>query len=139
MRKKLRQLSTTHWCRVVLGFHGVALRFRRPNLQVQVLGWFPNGEPAGPIDEPCAMKPPNFGATAWHADCIDMFSAKMRSSTRRTTRSLASWSNFLGMFQIFPSTQTEQNLGHFNSGGTGPGQSQPYPGGYTSIMIVSIT
>ncbi|MDK8709280.1 hypothetical protein QP952_06300, partial [Corynebacterium pseudodiphtheriticum] len=27
----------------------------------------------------------------------------------------ASWSNFLGMFQIFPSTQTEQNLGHFNS------------------------
>ncbi|MDK8470397.1 hypothetical protein QP926_08310, partial [Corynebacterium accolens] len=26
----------------------------------------------------------------------------------------ASWSNFLGMFQIFPSTQTEQNLGHFN-------------------------
>ncbi|ONF63763.1 hypothetical protein BXA20_12300 [Corynebacterium diphtheriae] len=42
-----------------------------------------------------------------------MFSATMRSSTRRTTRSLASWSNFLGMFQIFPSTQTEQNLGHF--------------------------
>ncbi|QBZ28891.1 transposase [Corynebacterium diphtheriae subsp. lausannense] len=38
----------------------------------------------------------------------------MRSSTRRTTRSFASWSNFLGMFQIFPSTQTEQNLGHFN-------------------------
>ncbi|WP_237746494.1 hypothetical protein, partial [Corynebacterium jeikeium] len=29
------------------------------------------------------------------------------------TRSFASWSNFLGMFQIFPSTQTEQNLGHF--------------------------
>ncbi|MCF6821050.1 hypothetical protein L3H37_10740, partial [Corynebacterium sp. MC-20] len=26
----------------------------------------------------------------------------------------ASWSNFLGIFQIFPSTQTEQNLGHFN-------------------------
>ncbi|MCF6780018.1 hypothetical protein L3H35_10325, partial [Corynebacterium sp. MC-21] len=25
----------------------------------------------------------------------------------------ASWSNFLGIFQIFPSTQTEQNLGHF--------------------------
>lgn len=42
-----------------------------------------------------------------------MLSAKMRSSTRRTTRSFASWSNFLGMFQIFPSTQTEQNLGHF--------------------------
>ena len=37
----------------------------------------------------------------------------MRSSTRRTTRSFASWSNFLGIFQIFPSTQTEQNLGHF--------------------------
>ncbi|MDK4209930.1 hypothetical protein QPX29_11615, partial [Corynebacterium accolens] len=29
--------------------------------------------------------------------------------------SFASWSNFLGMFQIFPSTQTEQNLGHFNT------------------------
>ncbi|MCQ9342102.1 hypothetical protein NQ028_13345, partial [Corynebacterium phoceense] len=43
------------------------------------------------------------------------FSAKMRSSTRRTTRSFASWSNFLGMFQIFPSTQAEQNLGHFKS------------------------
>lgn len=43
-----------------------------------------------------------------------MLSAKMRSSTRRTTRSFASWSNFLGMFQIFPSTQTEQNLGHFS-------------------------
>ncbi|MDK4333803.1 isochorismatase family protein, partial [Corynebacterium accolens] len=27
----------------------------------------------------------------------------------------ASWSNFLGMFQIFPSTQTEQNLGHFTT------------------------
>ncbi|MCF6780107.1 hypothetical protein L3H35_10780, partial [Corynebacterium sp. MC-21] len=27
----------------------------------------------------------------------------------------ASWSNFLGIFQIFPSTQTEQNLGHFNT------------------------
>ena len=39
----------------------------------------------------------------------------MRSSTRRTTRSFASWSNFLGIFQIFPSTQTEQNLGHFNA------------------------
>uniref|UniRef100_UPI0030ED7267 hypothetical protein n=1 Tax=Corynebacterium parakroppenstedtii TaxID=2828363 RepID=UPI0030ED7267 len=26
----------------------------------------------------------------------------------------ASWSNFLGIFQIFPSTQTEQNLGHFS-------------------------
>ncbi|MFR9850343.1 hypothetical protein ACL1CG_13225, partial [Corynebacterium striatum] len=48
--------------------------------------------------------------------CIDIFSAKMRSSTRRTTRSFASWSNFFGMFQIFPSTQTEQNLGHFNHG-----------------------
>ena len=57
---------------------------------------------------------PSFGATAWHAACIDIFSATMRSSTRRTTRSFASWSNFLGMFQIFPSTQTEQNLGHFN-------------------------
>ena len=44
-----------------------------------------------------------------------MFSARMRSSTKRTTRSLASWSNFLGMFQIFPSTQTEQNLGHFTA------------------------
>ncbi|MCT1410592.1 hypothetical protein, partial [Corynebacterium accolens] len=30
-------------------------------------------------------------------------------------RSFASWSNFLGIFQIFPSTQTEQNLGHFNT------------------------
>ncbi|MCF7183952.1 hypothetical protein L3H42_10630, partial [Corynebacterium sp. MC-13] len=29
----------------------------------------------------------------------------------------ASWSNFLGIFQIFPSTQTEQNLGHFNTFG----------------------
>ncbi|MDK8791963.1 hypothetical protein, partial [Corynebacterium sp. MSK039] len=29
--------------------------------------------------------------------------------------SLASWSNFFGMFQIFPSTQTEQNLGHFKA------------------------
>ena len=56
---------------------------------------------------------PSFGATAWHAGCIDIFSATMRSSTRRTTRSFASWSNFLGTFQIFPSTQTEQNLGHF--------------------------
>ncbi|MCF6821031.1 hypothetical protein L3H37_10635, partial [Corynebacterium sp. MC-20] len=27
-----------------------------------------------------------------------------------------SWSNFLGIFQIFPSTQTEQNLGHFTHG-----------------------
>ncbi len=44
-----------------------------------------------------------------------MLSAKMRSSTRRTTRSFASWSNFLGIFQIFPSTQTEQNLGHFKN------------------------
>ena len=43
-----------------------------------------------------------------------MFSAKMRSSTRLTTRSLASWSNLLGIFEIFPSTQTEQNLGHFS-------------------------
>ena len=42
----------------------------------------------------------------------------MRSSTRRTTRSFASWSNFLGIFQIFPSTQTEQNLGHFTKPGT---------------------
>ncbi|WP_206744862.1 hypothetical protein, partial [Corynebacterium diphtheriae] len=33
--------------------------------------------------------------------------------TRRTTRSFASLSNFFGMFQIFPSIQTEQNLGHF--------------------------
>ncbi|WP_422836990.1 DDE-type integrase/transposase/recombinase [Arcanobacterium canis] len=33
--------------------------------------------------------------------------------SRRTTRSLTSWSNFLGTFQIFPSTQTEQNPGHF--------------------------
>ena len=38
----------------------------------------------------------------------------MRSSTKRTTRSFASWSNFLGIFQIFSSTQTEQNLGHFS-------------------------
>ncbi|ERS41201.1 hypothetical protein HMPREF1287_00511 [Corynebacterium sp. KPL1986] len=58
---------------------------------------------------------PSFGAIAWHAGRIDIFSAKMQSSTRRTTRSFASWSNFLGMFQIFPSTQTEQNLGHFNT------------------------
>ena len=56
---------------------------------------------------------PNFGATAWHAAYIERFSARMRSSTRRTTRSFASWSNFFGIFQIFPSTQTEQNLGHF--------------------------
>ena len=47
-----------------------------------------------------------------------MFSAKMRSSTRRTTRSFASWSNCLGIFQIFPSTKTEQNLGHFSLDGT---------------------
>ena len=51
---------------------------------------------------------PSFGAMIVHASCIDVFSAKIRSSTRRTTRSFASWSNFLGMFQIFPSTQTEQ-------------------------------
>ncbi len=25
---------------------------------------------------------PSFGATAWHAACIDMFSARMRSSTK---------------------------------------------------------
>ena len=35
----------------------------------------------------------------------------MRSSTRRTTRSFASWSNFLGIFQIFPSPQAEQTWG----------------------------
>ena len=56
---------------------------------------------------------PSFGATAWHAAYIDIFSAKTRSSTRQTTQSFASWSNVLGIFQIFPSTQTEQNLGHF--------------------------
>ncbi|WP_411708039.1 exonuclease domain-containing protein [Corynebacterium sp. LaCa117] len=63
-----------------------------------------------------------------HAACIDIFSAKIRSSTRRTTRSFASWSNFLGIFQIFPSTQTEQNLGHFT-----PTFNDVY-GGFTSYI-----
>lgn len=34
----------------------------------------------------------------------------------KLTRSLVSWSNFFGIAQIFPSTQTEQNLGHFTFG-----------------------
>ena len=46
---------------------------------------------------------------------MGMFSAKMRSSTRWATRSLTSWSNFFGILQDFPFTQTEQNQGHFSS------------------------
>ena len=57
-RKKPRQPSVAHWCRVALDFHGVASRFPRPSLQAQVLGCFPHDGPAGSIDEPCAMKPP---------------------------------------------------------------------------------
>ncbi|CAB0883987.1 hypothetical protein FRC0405_01817 [Corynebacterium diphtheriae] len=37
---------------------------------------------------------PSLGATILPAACMKMLSAKMRSSTRRTTRSFASWSNF---------------------------------------------
>ena len=69
--------------------------------------------PAKRIKRAVCHETPSFGAAILHASCIDMFSAKMRSSTRRTTRSLASLPNFLGIFQIFLSTQTEQNLGHF--------------------------
>ena len=69
--------------------------------------------PAKRIKRAVCHETPSFGAAILHASCIDMFSAKMRSSTRRTTRSLASLPNFLGIFQIFPSTQTEQNLGRF--------------------------
>ncbi len=57
-RKKPRQPSVAHWCRVALDFHGVASRFPRPSLQAQVLGCFPHDGPAGSTDEPCAMKPP---------------------------------------------------------------------------------
>ena len=57
-RKKPRQPSVAHWCRVALDFHGEASRFPRPSLQAQVLGCFPHDGPAGSTDEPCAMKPP---------------------------------------------------------------------------------
>ena len=81
---------------------------------------------------------PSFGATAWHAGCIDIFSAKMRSSTRRTTRSFASWSNFLGMFQIFPSTQTEQNLGHFTVLVKPPRLSEPKVSSYLAYLSLRL-
>ena len=57
-RRKLRRPSEVHWSRVAGDFHGVASRFRRPNLQAQVLECFPNAGPAGSTDELCAMKPP---------------------------------------------------------------------------------
>ena len=38
---------------------------------------------------------------------------------------MASWSNFLGLVQIFPSTQTEQNLGHFTNHQTPFGANSP--------------
>ena len=54
---------------------------------------------------------PSFDATIVHASCVEMFSTRMRSSTRRPTRSFASGSHYLGMCLVFPATQTEQNLG----------------------------
>ena len=41
--KKLTQPSATHWYLEAGDFHGVASRFRQPNLQAQVLGCFPHG------------------------------------------------------------------------------------------------
>ena len=42
-RKKLTRPSATRWYLEALDFRGVATRFRRPNLQAQVLGCFPRG------------------------------------------------------------------------------------------------
>ena len=111
-RKKLTQPSAVRWYPVALGFHVAAWRFRLAYPLACVRQHVLHVERLASIVLLCA-ETPSFGATILHACCIERFSAKMRSSTRRTTRSLASWSNFLGMVQIFPSTQTEQNLGHF--------------------------
>lgn len=45
-RKKLTQLLATRWYLEAGDFHGVASRFRRPNLQEQVLGCFSHDEQA---------------------------------------------------------------------------------------------
>ncbi|MCF6818982.1 hypothetical protein L3H37_00005, partial [Corynebacterium sp. MC-20] len=47
----------------------------------------------------------------------------------------ASWSNFLGIFQIFPSTQTEQNLGHF----TAPNTPVPFASNLEQLYIPDAT
>lgn len=56
-----------------------------------------------------------FGATVWHASCLDRFAAMIRSSSCWTTRPLASWSKFFGKTPDFPTTPKEQNLGNFNA------------------------
>ena len=111
MRKKLKRPSTVRWYLVACGFHVAAWRFRLAYPLACVRQHVLHVERLASIVLLCA-ETPSFGATILHACCIERFSAKMRSSTNRTTQSLASWSNFLGMVQIFPSTQTEQNLGH---------------------------
>ena len=113
-REKLKQPSEAYQRRVAGDVHGVASRFRWPKFFRH--GSWDASYTAGllkSIDGQCAMKPPALELVPGTRLASTNFSAKMRSSTRRTTRSLASWSYFLGMFQIFPSTQTEQNLGHF--------------------------
>ena len=114
-RKSFMRLSITRWCREAFDSHGATwLPLQRGlRARAQQLGF--RGERPVSIGWAVCHDTPNFGATAWHAAYIERFSARMRSSTRRTTRSFASWSNFFGIFQIFPSTQTEQNLGHFSS------------------------
>ena len=115
-RKSFMRLSITRWCREAFDSHGATwLPLQRGlRARAQQLGF--RGERPVSIGWAVCHDTSNFGATAWHAAYIERFSARIRSSTRRTTRSFASWSNFFGIFQIFPSTQTEQNLGHFIKG-----------------------
>ena len=115
MRKKLRRLSTTHWCRVALDFHGVASRFRGPNLQVEVLGWFPNGEPVGSIDEPCAMIPPTLGLLPGTRITSTDFPPRCGLPRGGPHGPLYPGQIFSAYSRFPPSTQTEQNLGHFMS------------------------
>ena len=60
-RKKLRQLSTTHWCRVAGDFHGVASRFLAAKSSGTGSGWLPKASLFKSIVFPCAMKPSALG------------------------------------------------------------------------------
>lgn len=115
-QKSLRQLLKVHWCRVALDFHGVAWRFRRPNLQARVLGCFLHGGPAESIDELCAMKPPALGLPPGTRLASTYFPPRCGPSQDVPHGPSHPGQIFLAC-SSFPSTQTEQNPGQFSYAG----------------------
>ena len=115
--KKPKRLSTTHWCPAALDFLDATVRFLQQGPRALIPQHVLRDERPASIASPCATKHPAFKATAWHAacmlpaskysppECVLLPSGRLGPSHPDQTSSACS--------KIFPSTQTEQNPGHF--------------------------